>query len=93
MIILIILIILLIASFCCYNQYRRRQRDQSLSFSNTIEQTQQEPSLLDPEPQLWVDTRRRWKNFRQGLSPYNHTRTTAAAPADEPPAYEGITFI
>ena len=70
--------------------------------TNTIEQIQQEPSLRDTDPlpssgpQLWIDTKRRWKNFRHGLPSYNHARTiqsTTAVPTDEPPAYEGTSLI
>ncbi len=113
MIILLLLISLVISIFCCYNEYRRRQRLPSLSFNDTSEQIQQEPSLLDAchlqtprspspssAPQLWINTVRRWKNLSHGLPSYSHTRTTqtpaAAAPitpADEPPAYEGISCI
>ncbi len=105
---------MLVCIFCCYNQYRRQQRHRSLSLNDTIEQIQQEPPLLDtyyPQPsrpssppsggpQLWINTMRRWKIFRNGIPPYSHARTIqseTAVPttatitsADEPPAYEGI---
>ncbi len=111
MIILLVLIGLVISIFCCYNEYRRRQQLPSLSFNDTSEQIQQEPSLLDachPQtprspspssgPQLWINTVRRWKNLSHGLPSYSHTRTTQTpaapiTPADEPPAYEGISCI
>ncbi|CAF0720297.1 unnamed protein product [Rotaria sordida] len=113
-IILVILITLVIGIFCGYNEYRHRQRDSSMVFHDRIEQIPQEPSLLDAyypqsprspspplEPQFWVNTIRRWKNFRQGLPSYNYaqtTQSTAAAPrtippiisTDEPPAYEDL---
>ncbi|CAF2380146.1 unnamed protein product [Rotaria sp. Silwood2] len=112
-IILVILITLVTGILCGFNEYRRRQRDPSLFFNDPIEQIHQEPSLLDtyysqsPRPrspssesQFWVNTIRRWKNFRQGLPSYNHAQTTqstaahAAAPSiispDEPPAYEDL---
>ena len=103
--VMIILIILIVSIFCCFNYYRRRQRHQSLSFSVRIEQIPQEPSLLDTDqsasssgPQLWVKTKRRWKNFRTGLPSYNHARTTqnittttsTVIPSEQPPSYEGI---
>jgi len=111
--ILISLITSLVCLFCCYNEYRRRQRHHSPYFNDTIEQIREEPSLLDtnyPEtpnpttpssrPQLWINTIRRWKNFRNELpsySPPQTTQTAAAAPtaqttipADEPPAYEDL---
>ncbi len=82
--------------------------------TDTIEQIQQEPSLLNAYnssslspssgPQIWINTMRRWKNFRNGLPSYNHAQTTQSTtsvpvpestivPADEPPAYEGISSI
>lgn len=99
--VMIILITLIVSIFCCFNQYRRRQRHRSLSFTDTIEQIQQEPSLLETDqsssegPQLWIKTKRRWKNFRTGLPSYTHARTTQNAttsittPSDQPPSYEG----
>ncbi|CAF0758647.1 unnamed protein product [Rotaria sp. Silwood1] len=112
-IILVILITIVTGIFCGYNEYRRRQRDPLIFLNDPIEQIHQEPSLLDtyysqsPRPsspssesQFWVNTIRRWKNFRQGLPPYNHaqtTQSTAAPPitslivsSDEPPAYEDL---
>ncbi len=93
-IILTVLITLIICIFCCFNEYRRRQRRHSLSFPNTIEQIQQEPSLLDAYhsspsrpssptsgPQSWMNTMRRWKNLRNGLPSYNHARTTQSTTA------------
>lgn len=109
MIILFVLISLIVSIFCCFNEYRRRQRQRSIVLTDRIDQIQQEPSLLDTDslessgPQLWTHTKRRWKNFRHGLPSYNHARTTqstAAVPAasavvsaDEPPAYEGISLV
>jgi hypothetical protein len=116
-VILILLIAILTGIFCCYNDYRRRQRRHSSSLNNTIEQIQQEPPLLDTycqslsrppspssAPHFWMSTIRRWKNFRQGLPPDDHTRiaqsaavavptTTTITATEEPPAYEGIPFI
>lgn len=110
-IILVVLITILVCIFCCFNEYRRRKRQRSVSLNDALEQIQQEPALLDTNypqssrpaspssgPQLWINTIRRWKTFRNGSSPsYNDTRATQSetaastvAPADEPPAYEGI---
>jgi hypothetical protein len=111
-IILVIIVILMISIFCCYNEYRRRRRDPSLSLNDTIEQNHQEPSSLlegyypqsprspspSPGPQLWINSLRRWKNFRQGPPTYGNTQTPAVpsvtiTSTEEPPAYEGISFI
>ena len=106
-IILLALIILIILIFGCFNQYRRQQRRRSLSLRDTIEQTHQEPPLLEGEPSsglhLWVKTRRRWRNFRSGLPSYNHARTiqnttnapttSTVIPSEQPPSYEGSTLI
>ncbi len=115
MIILVVLITLLVCIFFCVNEYRRRRRHRSISFNDGIEQIQQEPSLLDTHypqisrpsspssgPQLWINTIRRWKNFRHELPSYSPAQTTQPAsvtvaptaatipPTDEPPSYEGI---
>jgi hypothetical protein len=95
-VILIILITMVISFFCYYNRTGRRQRSPSLSLNETIEQSQQEPTLLDlyrsqsprlastpSRSQLYADTMRRWKNFRHGLPTYSSTRTSM--PVSMPP--------
>lgn len=109
-IILVILITLMICSFCAFNEYRRRQRHPSMFLNDQMETIPQESAHLGtyyPEPlrpsnsssdsQYWLNTIRRWKNFRQGLPSYNHA---SAAPSiavpltvtteELPPAYDGI---
>ena len=85
------IITILICIFCGYNEYRRRKRHRPVYFNDPIEQTQQEPSLLDPNhpqasspssgPRFWMDTLRRWKNFPNDLPSYNHANTTQSVPA------------
>lgn len=108
-VILLVLIILIVSIFCCFNQYRRRQRRRSLSLQDTITQIHNEqPTLLEGEssssgPQLWVKTKRRWRDFRSGLPSYNHARTVQTTttapttspviPSEHPPSYEGSILI
>ncbi|UJR35600.1 hypothetical protein I4U23_028351 [Adineta vaga] len=100
-IILLILIGIGIGILCFHNEYRRRQRNSSLSLPNTIEPMQRETTSLDSchpqtpdiespssRSQYWMNTIRHWKTLPSRLSSERRTRAAQSSAATLTPTVQ-----